>query len=275
MAAMAAAKLGIVAGGGPLPGLIARACRSTGREVMVVAFEGETDPETCAGVAHRWLRMGAVGALLDTLKRAGCREVVLAGPVRRPSLSTVRPDLRGMRLMGRIAAALGKGDDALLSLVVEELEGEGFTVVGADDVIAGLRAPSGVMGRHAPDEAARRDIAVGMEAARALGAQDVGQAVVVQEGAVLGVEAAEGTDGLIARCAALQRPGPGGVLVKMKKPRQERRADLPTIGPDTIDKAARAGLRGVAVEAGETLILERDAAVARADACGVFLVGVG
>lgn len=272
---MAAAKLGIVAGGGPLPGLIARACRGTGREVMIVAFEGETDPETCAGLPHRWLRMGAVGALLDTLKRAGCREVVLAGPVHRPSLSAIRPDLRGMRLMGRIAAALGKGDDALLSLVVEELEGEGFTVVGADDVIAELRAPPGVMGRHAPDEEARRDIAVGVEAARALGAQDVGQAVVVQEGAVIGVEAAEGTDGLVARCASLQRPGPGGVLVKMKKPRQERRADLPTIGPDTIDGAARAGLRGVAVEAGETLILERGETVARADARGVFLVGVG
>ena len=272
---MAAAKLGIIAGGGPLPGLIARACQGAGREILVVAFEGETDPATCADVPHRWLRMGAVGALLKSLSRAGCREVVLAGSIRRPSFSTVKPDLRGMRLMGRIARAMGKGDDALLSLVIDELEGEGFTVVGADDLIAELRAPAGVMGRIVPDEEAERDIAIGMKTARALGAHDVGQAVIVQAGLVLGVEGVEGTDRLIARCAPFQQPGPGGVLVKMKKPGQERRADLPTIGPDTIDRLAEAGLRGVAIEAGETLILERGVAVARADEQGLFLIGVG
>ena len=270
-----AGKLGILAGGGKLPGLIAQACRSEGREVLVIAFEGETDPETCEGVPHRWLGLGAVGGLLKALKQAGCREVVLAGSIRRPSLSTLKVDLRGMRLMGRIAGARGKGDDALLSLVIAELEKEGFTVIGADDLIAALRAPEGVMGRRAPDADAARDIAIGIEAARALGAQDVGQAVVVQAGRVLGVEGAEGTDGLIARCAAFQQPGPGAVLVKMKKPGQERRADLPTIGAVTIERLAEAGFSGVAVEAGETLILERTRAVARADEHGVFMVGVG
>ena len=268
------ASLGIIAGGGPLPGLIARACRGEGREVLVIAFEGETDPETCVGVPHRWLGLGAVGALLKSLRQASCREVVLAGSIRRPSLSSLKVDLRGMRLMGRIARAKTKGDDALLSLVIAELEDEGFTVVGADDLIATLCATAGVIGQRAPDEDAERDIAVGIEAARALGAQDIGQAVVVQAGRVLGVEGVEGTDGLIERCAALQEAGPGAVLVKMKKPGQERRADLPTIGADTIERLAEAGFRGVAVEAGETLILERDRAVARADEHGVFLVGV-
>ena len=271
---MAASKLGVIAGGGRLPGLIVQACKGEGREVMVIAYEGETDPATCEGVPHRWIGLGAVGALLKSLRRAGCREVVLAGSIRRPSFSTLKLDLRGMRLVGRLAGWRGKGDDALLSLVVKELEEEGFTVVGADDLIAALRAPAGVIGRCAPDAEAERDIAIGVDAARALGAHDIGQAVVVQAGRVLGVEAVEGTDGLITRCATLQQPGPGAVLVKMKKPGQERRADLPTIGANTIERLAEAGLRGVAVEAGETLILERAQAVARADEHGVFMVGV-
>ena len=131
-----------------------------------------------------------------------------------------------------------------------------------------------MIGERAPDDVAERDIAIGVEAARALGAHDIGQAVVVQAGRVLGVEGVEGTDGLIERCAALQEAGPGAVLVKMKKPGQERRADLPTIGLTTIEKLAEAGFSGVAFEAGETLILERAQAVARADAHGVFMIGV-
>ena len=271
---MAASRLGIIAGGGPLPGLIARACEGEGREILVIAFEGETDPATCAGHAHRWLGLGAVGALLKSLRQADCGEVVLAGSIRRPSLSSIKVDLRGMRLMGRVARAKAKGDDTLLSLVIAELEEEGFTVVGADDLIATLCAPIGVIGERTPDEDAERDIAIGIEAARALGAQDIGQAVVVQAGRVLGVEGVEGTDRLIERCAALQEAGPGAVLVKMKKPGQERRADLPTIGAGTIERLAEAGFQGVAVEAGETLILERTQAVARADEHGVFMVGV-
>ena len=271
---MAASRLGIIAGGGPLPGLIARACEGEGREVLIIAFEGETDPATCAGFPHRWIGLGAVGALLKSLRQTDCREVVLAGSIRRPSLSSIKVDLRGMRVLGRIARARAKGDDALLSLVIAELESEGFTVIGADDLIATLCAPPGAIGQRTPDEVAERDIAIGIEAARALGAQDIGQAVVVQAGRVLGVEGVEGTDGLIERCAALQEAGPGAVLVKMKKPGQERRADLPTIGAATIERLVEAGFRGVAVEAGQTLILERAQAVARADEHGVFMVGV-
>ncbi len=249
---MAASRLGIIAGGGALPGLIARACKGEGREILVIAFEGETDPATCTGVPHRWLGLGAVGTLLKSLRQADCREVVLAGAIRRPSLSSLKVDLRGMRLMGRIARAKARGDDALLSLVIEELEAEGFNVIGADDLIATLCAPAGVLGERAPDEDAERDIAIGIEAARTLGAQDIGQAVVVQAGRVLGVEGVEGTDELIKRCAALQEAGPGAILVKMKKPGQERRADLPTIGATTIERLAAGGFRGGGVRAGPT-----------------------
>lgn len=270
---MAATSLGIIAGSGTLPGRIARACRDAGREVFVIAFTGETAPEACEGTPHVWLSIGQVGKLLRSLKSAGCEEVVLAGPIRRPALSAIKPDLRAIKLITKIQSVKHKGDDALLSLVILELENEGFRVVGADDVMADLSAPTGTLGAIEPDADARRDIELGVRTARALGALDVGQAAVVQGGLVLGVEAIEGTDALMARCAALRQQGPGGVLVKVKKPAQERRADLPTIGIDTVDRAAEAGLRGIAVEAGESLILDREAVVARADERGLFLVG--
>ncbi len=272
---MAATKLGIIAGSGPLPARIARRCRDSGRAVFVIAIKGETDAATCADVAHLWVGLGQVGKLLKALRRENCGEVVLAGPIRRPALSEVNLDWRGVRLMGKVTKALSKGDDAVLSIIVQELESEGFKVVGADDLLGELPAPVGVLGAVAPDDEARADIALGVEKARAIGGADIGQAVIVQQGVVLGVEAAEGTDGLIARCAALKtRGGPGGVLVKVKKPGQERRTDLPTIGVRTVEAAAAAKLSGIAVEARWTLVMDREATVARADALGLFLIGV-
>lgn len=271
---MAPTKLGIIAGSGPLPGNIARSCQTSGREVFIVAFEGETEPQTCTGAPHVWLRLGAVGELLRQLKRAGCHEIVLAGPIRRPSFKTLKLDMRGLKLMGKIGRAMGRGDDALFSIIVQELEDEGFRVVGADTVLAELAAAEGVLGRVAPDDEALRDIELGCRVARSLGTADVGQAVIVHQGVVLGVEAVEGTDALIERCAALRREGSGGVLVKLKKPDQERRVDLPTIGANTITRAAEAGLSGVAVEAGESLILDREAVIAEADERGLFVVGI-
>jgi UDP-2,3-diacylglucosamine hydrolase len=162
----------------------------------------------------------------------------------------------------------------LLQLLVDELEAEGFRVVGADSLIGDVVAPEGLMTAVGPDAAAERDIALGIEVAGRLGDLDIGQAVVVQQGLVLGVEAAEGTDQLVARCGALRRDGLGGVLVKLKKPHQERRADLPTIGPDTIRRAAEAGLRGIAVHSGNCLIIARAEVVAVADQTGLFVVGV-
>ncbi len=135
-------------------------------------------------------------------------------------------------------------------------------------------APPGLLTRFGPDALAMADIRRAAEVARALGAVDVGQGCVVQQGMVLALEAAEGTDAMLARCGPLARPGPGGVLVKLLKPGQERRTDLPTIGPQTIRNAAAAGLRGVAFEAGSTILAERAAAVAAADAAGLFLLGL-
>lgn len=266
-------KLGVLAGGGPLPGQLVASCRGTGREIFVVAFEGATDPNPIADVPHAWVRLGAVGRTIRLLRKAGVEEVVLAGPVAHPSVVSLTPDARALKLL----AKLGKGalgDDRILSLIVAELEGEGFHVVGVDDILVRLLVAPGPLGKLAPDEDAEVDITLGTRIAQALGALDLGQAVVVQKGVVLGVEAVEGTDALLARCGGLRRKGPGGVLVKIKKPGQERRADLPTIGPRTVSACAQAGLRGVAVEAGGTLVLDRTAVVEAADRSGLFVVGI-
>ena len=224
------------------------------------------------GVDQR-VRLGAAGDSLARLRDAGVRNLVMAGRIRRPGLSELRPDARAARLFARIGLR-SLGDDGLLRAVARELEQEGFRILGVQEVLGGLLTPAGVLGRHRPDARAEEDIARGIEVARTLGRLDVGQAAVVQQGLVLGVEGIEGTDGLLARCGALKRDGVGGVLVKAAKPQQDRRLDLPAVGPDTVEGAAAAGLRGIAAEAGGTLLLDREAVIAAADRLGVFVVGV-
>ena len=267
-------KLGVLAGGGPLPRQIVAHCRAQGRQVFVVAFDGQTDPETVAGdVAHIWTRLGAAGPTLKALRQAGCAELVMAGPVRRPSFGEIRPDLTAARFLGRLGTR-ALGDDGLLRAVMDLLEREGFRMIGLHEVLPDVLAGSGVLGRHAPDDAAWEDVRRGLSVARALGEQDVGQAVVVQQGLVLGVEAIEGTDRLLARCADLRRPGNGGVLVKIRKPQQDARADLPTIGTRTVEGARAAGLRGIALTAQGALMVDPGETVAAADAAGLFLYGI-
>lgn len=268
-----AVKLGIIAGSGDLPARVARVCRDAGREVFILAFEGQTDPETVRGMDHFWTRLGAGATALEVLKAQGVEELVMVGPVKRPSLAALRPDLRTARFLAE-AGARAFGDDGLLSAIIADLEGEGFRVLGIDQILSELLAEAGCYGALEPDETARRDIERGLVVAQALGLQDVGQAVVVQQGVVLGVEALEGTDALLARCAGLKVEGAGGVLVKVKKPNQERRADLPTIGWRTVEQAAQAGLSGIAVEAGGTLVLDRDRVARAADEAGLFVVGL-
>jgi DUF1009 family protein len=266
--------LGILAGGGPLPGRVAAAAQAAGREVFLVGLEGHADAAVLAPYPHGWARLGAAGRILALLRAHHCRDVVLVGPVRRPSLLDLRPDAEGARLLARIGRAAFGGDDGLLAAIVRVLAEEGFAVLGAHEVLTEAVAPRGTLGRHAPDAQALADVARGVAVARALGAVDVGQGCVVQQGIVLAVEAVEGTDAMLARAARLVRPGPGGVLVKLVKPGQERRADLPTIGPATVRAATAAGLRGLAVEAGGTLVTDRATLVAAADAAGLFLIGI-
>lgn len=266
--------LGILAGGGDLPLRLMNACREQGRPYFLLGFEGAVDPTILEGEPHARVRLGAIGDALHHLREAGVKDVVMAGRIKRPSLASLRPDGTGAKLLARLGKSFFSGDNSLLAAVVDYLEEEGFRVIGADDVLHQLLAPQGLVGRIAPTKEAQRDIEVGVRIAHAVGELDIGQAVVVQQGYVLGVEAAEGTDGLIARCGELKRNIPyGGVLVKVKKPTQERRVDLPTIGIETVRMVAQAGLAGIAIEAGGAIILDRQAVALKADALGVFVIG--
>ncbi len=265
--------LGIIAGGGPFPGQVARAAVATGRNVFIVALEGFAEPAVIGAYPHATARMGAAGRILALLRDARCQDLVVVGPVRRPSMLDLRPDAEGVRLLARIGRAAFGGDDGLLAAVLRVLGEEGFRVLGAHEVLTEALAPAGLLTPNGPDATAQADIARGLAVLKALGAADVGQACVVQQGIVLAVEAIEGTDAMLARAGSLARPGPGGVLVKCAKPGQDRRADMPAIGPNTVRAASQAGLRGIAFEAGATLLADAQATASAAREAGLFLLG--
>ena len=271
-------RLGIIAGGGPLPGRVAAAAAAAGRGVFVVALEGFADSAVAGAWPHEWVRIGAAGRIVAALREAGSQDVVLIGPVRRPSFRDLRPDLEGAKLVARIGRAAFMGDDGLLSAIVRVLGEEGFRVLGAHEILDAALGPPGLLSRVGPGADAMADIRRGLAIARAMGGVDVGQGCVVCAGVAVAVEAVEGTDAMLARCGklmlALGMPRPGGVLVKTAKPGQDRRVDLPTIGPDTLRHAAAAGLAGIAYEAGGTILAEREACIALADQHGLFLLGL-
>ena len=272
-------KLGLIAGGGGLPVEIARHCERSGRPLFVIRLKGFAGAGL-APYAGAEVGIAELGKCIKALKRAGCRSVCLAGEVARPDFASLMPDLRGLSLLPKVIATARKGDDALLRLLVAEFEKDGFRVEGAHEVMADLTLPPGRLGAHGPDAAAMADADRALEIARAIGALDVGQAAVVAHGLVLAVEAQEGTDALLARVADLPahlrgNPGAGvGVLAKAPKPIQETRVDLPTIGLATVRGVARAGLAGIAGEAGRLLVLDREAVIALADELGIFILGV-
>lgn len=266
--------LGIIAGGGPLPGQVAAAAQAAGRPVFIAGIEGFAEPDVLAPFPHKLFRLGAIGAIRQKLRDEGCADLVMIGPVKRPSFFSLRPDAEGAKLLARVGRAAFLGDDGLLAAIVRVLSDDGFHILGAHDILTDVLAPQGLLTKAAPDAAALADIQRGIEVLKIIGAADIGQACVVQQGIVLAVETVEGTDAMLARIAAVTRPGPTGVLVKLAKPGQERRADMPTIGAATIRNAREAGLRGVAFEAGGTILANKDLMVETADVGGVFLIGV-
>lgn len=272
-------KLGLIAGGGGLPVEIAQHCERSGRALFVIRLKGfaGADLDPYAGAA---IGLAEIGKCLKALRRAGCQAVCLAGNVTRPDFASLAPDLRGLLLLPKIIKAASRGDDALLRLLISVFEKDGFAVEGAHEVMDDLSLPVGLLGRHAPDAAARDDAARALVVARAIGALDIGQGAIVSAGLVLAVEAQEGTDAMLERVAALPShlrgiPGAGiGVLAKAPKPIQETRVDLPTIGIATVQGVARAGLAGIVGEAGRMLVLEREAVIEMADELGLFILGV-
>jgi DUF1009 family protein len=271
--------LGIIAGGGELPRAIAQSARAAGRDVFVLAINGMTG-EWARDFPNAWLSLGEPGGAIKAFRAHNCSDVTLAGRVQRPKFSELKLDMKGVLIAPRVIAAALKGDDALLRSLVDVFEREGFHIVGAAEAAPDLIARQGVMGRVKPTPASEADIAQAFAIARAIGALDVGQAAIVCEGLALAVEAAEGTDAMIARVLQLPehfrgtKAKPRGVLVKAPKPIQDGKTDLPVVGVETIRRAADVALAGVAVEAGGALFVDLGAVVAEADKLGLFLVGV-
>ncbi len=267
-------KLGIVAGGGLLPRRLIDLCRARGQPHFVIAFRGYTDDSTVEGVEHAWVRLGAGNEAVKRLHAAKVDDLVMIGPIRRPGLLDLFPDSRTLSFLTK-AALKGWGDDGVLKQIVRVLEAEeGFRVRGVDEFLADLLVGPGPLGSLRPDSQAEADIARGVAVVRQLGQLDVGQAAVVQQGLVLAVEGIEGTDEMVRRSAALRLDGPGGVLIKLKKPQQERRVDLPTIGRQTVALVAEAGLGGIAFEAHQTLVVDAESVGAAADEAGLFVTAL-
>jgi UDP-2,3-diacylglucosamine hydrolase len=272
--------LAIICGGGSIPGAVADAVLRRGRQPVMFGLKGWADPKMIERYTHHWIAVGQLGRFLRLAKAEECREVLLIGTLLRPPLTQIRLDWRTVRMMPHIVGAFRGGDDRLLSGVARIIESGGPRVVGVGDVAPEVIVPEGVLGRHHPSERDKSDIARALALISAVGPFDVGQAAIVANNHVLAVEAAEGTDNLLSRIASLREQGrvtvpPGvGVLVKAPKPGQDRRFDLPSIGPRTIEHAARAGLAGVAVTAGSTIVAEPAEIIAAADRAKIFFIGV-
>lgn len=265
------AKLGILAGGGNQPVRIIEACRRSNRPYFVVVLEGQGNPDTFHDDPHAVIRIGAGGETISQFRKHECDTLVMAGTIQRPSLSEVRPDWWGIKFFAKSGAA-ALGDDGILKALIGALETEGFTVIGADELIPEHLVPQGVLGKIAPTEGQQNDIRCAIDAARNLGRRDIGQAAVARGGKIIAEESTTGTDTMLQELAGSDNSG--GVLAKMLKPGQERRADLPTIGRTTIENAHKAGLNGVVLDAGNAFFFEREETVKMADDLGLFVLGV-
>lgn len=244
--------------------------------MAIAAIENNTDPaiESLAGGAFTWLAGGELDRLINFFKQAGATEIILAGAVAKPEMmndvAALRPDARAIGLLARLK---GRGDDAILRGLAEEIESEGMQVVDSTKHLGDRMTSTGRLAGPEPEPALRSDLDLGLRTARHLGLVDVGQSVVVKDGTVVAVEALEGTDATLRRAAGLV--GGGAVLVKAAKPNQDLRFDVPAIGPATLETAVELGLSAIGLEAGCTLVLERERVYALAKDAGLSLVGLG
>lgn len=272
--------VGLIAGGGVMPFAVASSLRARGIDPVVFALKGACDAKAAERFRHHWISVGQLGRAEKLFRAENCRNLIFIGTLVRPALSEIRIDWATLRALGRVWSAFHGGDDHLLSGIGRILEQDGFRMVGIKDVAPELLMPEGCITRKAPDDGAAADIARGRDVLRALGPFDIGQAVVVVDGHVVGVEDIEGTDGLLARIARLRAEGriraraARGVLVKAPKSGQDLRFDLPTVGPRTVEGAAAAALSGIAIVAGNTIVVESQTMIESADAAGLFVTGL-
>jgi DUF1009 family protein len=272
--------VGLIAAGGVMPFAVAESLIARGLDPVLFALKGACDPVRVERFRHHWISVGQLGRAIKLFRSENCRDLVFIGTLVRPALSEIRLDWGTLRVIGRVWAAFRGGDDHLLSGIGRILEQDGFRMVGIRDVAPDLLMPEGCITRAAPDQSAAADIARGRDVLHALSPFDIGQAAIVIDGHVVGVEDIEGTDGLLARVAHLRAEGrirakaARGVLVKAPKSTQDLRFDLPTIGPRTIEGAGKARLAGVAIVAGNTIVVEPQTMIEAADAAGLFVIGL-
>jgi UDP-2,3-diacylglucosamine hydrolase len=272
--------VGVIAGGGAMPFAVADSLSARGITAVIFALKGACDPAQVVRFRHHWISVGQFGKATRLLRSEGCRDLIFIGSLARPALSDIRLDWGTLRVMGSVVAAFRGGDDHLLSGIGRIFEQDGFRMVGIRDAAPDLLMPAGCITRAVPDDTATADIAWGRGVLAALGPFDIGQAAVVIDGHVVAVEDIEGTDDLLARVARLREQGRiraaagRGVLVKMPKSGQDLRYDLPTIGVRTVEGAAKAGLAGIAVAAGNTIAAEPQAMIEAADKSGLFVTGI-
>jgi DUF1009 family protein len=272
--------VGLIAAGGVMPFAVADSLIARGLTPVLFALKGACDPVAVERFRHHWISVGQIGRAMKLFRSENCRDLVFIGTLVRPALSEIRLDWGTLRVVGPVLAAFRGGDDHLLSGIGRIFEKDGFRMVGIRDVAPDVLMPAGCLTRALPDDIAAADIAKGREVLRALSPFDIGQAAIVIDGHVVGVEDIEGTDGLLARVARLRSEGrirakaPWGVLVKAPKSSQDLRFDLPTVGPRTVEGAVKAGLAGIAIVAGNTIVVEPQAMIEAADAEGLFLTGL-
>ncbi len=266
-------KVGLLAGSGQMPVRIIESCRKKGVEVYVVGLQPFADENSFMDQPHIMARMGEVGKILKWLKSVGAMDLVMAGGIKRPSLKELIPDWEAVKVLAKLAIK-DLSDDNLFRAVINELEERGFRVHGIEDIVPEMMFHEGVYGRIKPSGEDMKDIRRGIEVAKALGAVDVGQAVVVQEGMVLAVEAVEGTDRMLSRAHDCMKPGKAPVMVKIKKPGQDTRTDMPAMGLQTIEMLKKYGMGGIAVESGGILLIEKDEVIEMANRDGVFIIGM-
>jgi UDP-2,3-diacylglucosamine hydrolase len=272
--------VGLIAAGGVMPFAVADSLVARGLTPVLFALKGACDPVAVERFRHHWISVGQIGRAMKLFRSENCRDLVFIGTLVRPALSEIRLDWGTLRVVGPMLAAFRGGDDHLLSGIGRIFEKDGFRMVGIRDVAPDVLMPEGCLTRALPDDIAAADIARGREVLRALSPFDIGQATIVIDGHVVGVEDIEGTDGLLARVARLRSEGrirakaPRGVLVKAPKSGQDLRFDLPTVGPRTVEGAVKAGLAGIAIVAGNTIVVEPQGMIEAADAAGLFLTGL-
>jgi DUF1009 family protein len=263
-----------------MPFAVADSLAGRGSAAIIFALKGACDPVRVARFRHHWISVGQIGKATKLFRSEGCRDLIFIGSLARPALSEIRLDWGTLRVMGHVVAAFRGGDDHLLSGIGRILEQDGFRMVGIKEAAPDLLMPEGAITRAAPDASAAADIAKGRQVLGALGPFDIGQAAIVIDGHVVAVEDIEGTDGLLARVVRLRADGRirakagRGVLVKVPKGGQDLRFDLPTVGPSTVEGAAKARLAGVAVAAGNTVVADSQAMIEAADKAGLFVLGL-